>query len=262
MASSLSAPSNYRLCRTFNTIPSKTNTRYCSFILLLGRGTSDSFPTNAPFTAPTMNPNTARVYSSNKDSVSTENSDPGLLNGDLLRRLSSLKDADQVIEMIVEAERSAGNGVLETEDCNSIIEAAFDRGNVDLALSVFVAMQTGYAQDGMGGKILAIARWKWARPDVQTYGLMVQRLAASLRVSDALRIIDYVSRVGVSSGEEVPFGVVVRCPTCMIAIAVAQPQHGSQFNDLTVISELDLLSLATWRSIEVEVLSLPTWRSI
>lgn len=55
----------------------------------------------------------------------------------------------------------------------------------------------------MGVKILAIARWKWARPDVQTYGLMVQRLAASLRVSDALRIIDYVSRVGVSSGEEV-----------------------------------------------------------
>nr|CAD1823602.1 unnamed protein product [Ananas comosus var. bracteatus] len=131
MASSLSAPSNYRLSRTFNTIPSKTST-----------------------------------------SVSTENSAPGLLNGDLLRRLSSLKDADQVIEMIVEAERSAGIGVLETEDCNSIIEAAFDRGNVDLALSVFLAMQTGYAQG--------------------------------------------------------PIWVVVRCPTCMIAIAVAQPQHGSQ----------------------------------
>uniref|UniRef100_A0A453K2H7 Uncharacterized protein n=1 Tax=Aegilops tauschii subsp. strangulata TaxID=200361 RepID=A0A453K2H7_AEGTS len=31
-----------------------------------------------------------------------------------------------------------------------------------------------------------------------------------------------------SSAEEVPFGITVRCPTCMVAIAVAQPQHGTQ----------------------------------
>lgn len=28
--------------------------------------------------------------------------------------------------------------------------------------------------------------------------------------------------------EQVPFGKVVRCPTCLIAVAVAQPQHGIQ----------------------------------
>jgi hypothetical protein len=38
---------------------------------------------------------------------------------------------------------------------------------------------------------------------VQTYALLVQRLAVALRVSDAIRIIDYVSRAGVSSTEEV-----------------------------------------------------------
>lgn len=27
---------------------------------------------------------------------------------------------------------------------------------------------------------------------------------------------------------QVPFGKVVRCPSCMIAVAVAQPQHGIQ----------------------------------
>ncbi|GJU48501.1 pentatricopeptide repeat superfamily protein, partial [Tanacetum coccineum] len=69
-------------------------------------------------------------------------------------------------------------------------------------------------------------RWRWSRPDVNTYTLLVRALAASLRVSDALRIIGTVCRVGVSPGEEVPFGKIVRCPSCMIAVAVAQPQNG------------------------------------
>ncbi|GKC79744.1 pentatricopeptide repeat superfamily protein, partial [Tanacetum coccineum] len=71
-------------------------------------------------------------------------------------------------------------------------------------------------------------RWRWSRPDVNTYTLLVRGLAASLRVSDALRIIGTVCRVGVSPGEEVPFGKIVRCPSCMIAVAVAQPQNGIQ----------------------------------
>lgn len=45
--------------------------------------------------------------------------------------------------------------------------------------------------------------WKWPRPDVNTYTLLVRGLAASLRVSDALTIIANVCRVGVSPGEEV-----------------------------------------------------------
>ncbi|KAM7531411.1 hypothetical protein LguiB_034821 [Lonicera macranthoides] len=79
----------------------------------------------------------------------------------------------------------------------------------------------------IGGKGLSVERWRWSRPDVNTYTLLVQGLAASLKVSDALRIIANVCRVGVSPAEEVPFGKIVRCPSCMIAVAVAQPQHGS-----------------------------------
>ncbi|VAI88670.1 unnamed protein product [Triticum turgidum subsp. durum] len=80
----------------------------------------------------------------------------------------------------------------------------------------------------MRSGLARVGRWSWARPDARTYALLVQRLAAALRVSDAIRIVDYVSRAGVSSAEEVPFGITVRCPTCMVAIAVAQPQHGTQ----------------------------------
>lgn len=48
-------------------------------------------------------------------------------------------------------------------------------------------------------------RWKWSRPDVRVYTSLVQGLAASLRVSDALRIINNICQVGVSPAEEVPF---------------------------------------------------------
>lgn len=40
-------------------------------------------------------------------------------------------------------------------------------------------------------------------PDVHTYTLLVKGLAASLRVLDALKMIDSVCRVGMSPGEEV-----------------------------------------------------------
>lgn len=147
--------------------------------------------------------------------------DASSLDADLLRRVSGTADADQALDIVVESVGGpdAGAGALDASDCNTIVAAALDRGNFDLALSVFEAMRSGFARAG---------GWSWARPDVRTYALLVQRLAAALRVSDAIRIIDYVSRAGVSSAEEVPFGMIVRCPTCMVAVAVAQPQHGTQ----------------------------------
>ncbi|OVA00979.1 hypothetical protein BVC80_8913g31 [Macleaya cordata] len=121
------------------------------------------------------------------------------------------------------AEKSQRNsGVVGTSDCCLIITTALERSNSCLALSVFSAMRSSFDQGS------SVEGWKWSRPDVQTYASLVRGLAASLRVSDAINTVNEVCRVGVSSGEEVPFGKVVRCPSCMIAIAVAQPQHGSQ----------------------------------
>ncbi|TVU06603.1 hypothetical protein EJB05_49827, partial [Eragrostis curvula] len=151
---------------------------------------------------------------------SSETEGDGWLDAGLLSRVSGAADADQALDIVAESAAVAGAGAaLDTPECNAIVAAALDRGNVDLALSVFEAMRSGIAR--VGG-------WRWARPDAQTYALLVQRLAAALRVSDAIRIIEYVSRAGVSSTEEVPFGMIVRCPTCMIAVAVAQPQDGTQ----------------------------------
>lgn len=32
---------------------------------------------------------------------------------------------------------------------------------------------------------------------------------------------------------QVPFGKVIRCPSCMVSVAVAQPQHGIQASTLS-----------------------------
>ncbi|XP_072968051.1 uncharacterized protein [Typha angustifolia] len=223
MALNVLSPSMYRFSHSFRCPSNNTN----SLILLLSRCNSDFSSANnlCFFSSPSLiNSCSIRAYSTNKDRLSTEKSGLGFLENDLLRQLSAAKDADQVLEIVMELKGSKNCAFMETCDCNSIIAAAFDRGNVELALSLFDAMRSRIAQDGNDGKILS----KWSRPDVCTYALLVHGLAASLHVSGAISIIDYVARVGVSSREELPFGMIVRCPKCMIAIAVAQPQDGTQ----------------------------------
>ncbi|KAI3951024.1 hypothetical protein MKW92_045562, partial [Papaver armeniacum] len=159
--------------------------------------------------------------SSDKGNEIPEELDKNLLGDELINRILSMKDADEVLEMISEKYQK-DTGVVGTSDCCMIINSALERGNFILALSIFSAMRSSFEQDS------SIKEWKWSRPDVRTYASLVRGLAASLRVSDAIRMVNEVCRVGVSSGEEVPFGKVVRCPSCTIAVAVAQPQHGSQ----------------------------------
>ncbi|PIN01750.1 hypothetical protein CDL12_25745 [Handroanthus impetiginosus] len=165
-----------------------------------------------------------------KDQVSSSSEEgklaSELLDDELLSRVSAAKDATEVLVLIAEESRRNG-GVLSGADCRLIISAALDRGNAELALSVFSAMRSSF-DSGWVENTALVERWRWSRPDVHTYTLLVKGLAASLRVSDALRMLDSVCRVGVSPGEEVPFGKVVRCPSCMIAVAVAQPQQGIQ----------------------------------
>ncbi|KAI7989333.1 hypothetical protein LOK49_LG13G01005 [Camellia lanceoleosa] len=181
---------------------------------------------------------------------------------DLLDRVSASKHANEALDLIAEnSNPSGGGGVVSGSDCCSIISAAFDRNNVDLALSVFSAMRFSF--NSASGEMASFSqRWKWSRPDIHTYTLLVQGLAAPLRVSDALKIIGAVSRVGVSPGEEVPFGKIVRCPTCMIAVTVAQPQHGIQIVSCSKCRYQYELVSGDIVSIESEEISMevPAWK--
>lgn len=80
----------------------------------------------------------------------------GWLDADLLRRVSGAADADQVLNLVAESAGGAG-GALEAPDCNAIVAAALDRGNVELALSVFKAMRSGFA--GGTGDLVALVLW-------------------------------------------------------------------------------------------------------
>uniref|UniRef100_A0A6M2F5X0 Pentatricopeptide repeat-containing protein n=1 Tax=Populus davidiana TaxID=266767 RepID=A0A6M2F5X0_9ROSI len=177
------------------------------------------------------------------------------LNEESLSRVSAAKNANEALQIIAEI-TNRSNGLVSVTDCCGIITAAIDRCNADLALSVFYAMRSSFDQGDA-----EIERWKWSRPDVSVYTSLVQGLAAALKVSDALKMIDYICRIGVSPSEEVPFGKVVRCPTCMIAVAVAQPQYGIQIASCAKCRYQYELVSGDITSIDSEAISmdLPAW---
>ncbi|XP_058732122.1 uncharacterized protein LOC131603721 [Vicia villosa] len=162
-----------------------------------------------------------------KASVSqNETSNSNLLDQQLLHRIAATaKDADEALQLISD-HSSTNSGVVSTSDCCSIISASLERNNHQLALSVFYSMRSTFHQVDENGPL--VERWKWSRPNARVYTMLIQGLAASLRVSDALSVVKYICEVGVSPSEEVPFGKIVRCPSCRIAVAVAQPQQGIQ----------------------------------
>ncbi|OMO79777.1 hypothetical protein CCACVL1_13435 [Corchorus capsularis] len=192
--------------------------------LFLRTNSLSSLKTNKPFKT------RASIKETQPNGV-VEEDETSLLNEELLGRVSGTKDAVEALEMIAQSQSESSErrngGVVSVSDCRLIITAALDRNNADLALSVFYAMRSSF-DTGVSENGPLIDRWKWSRPDVGIYTTLVQGLAASLRVSDALQMIDDICRVGVSPGEEVPFGKVVRCPICTIAVGVAQPQLGIQ----------------------------------
>ncbi|XP_074317585.1 uncharacterized protein LOC141653657 isoform X2 [Silene latifolia] len=155
----------------------------------------------------------------------SEESKRVLLQDEVIIRAAGLSDANQVVEMIGESVGSCG---VSSTDCCRIIKAALECNNTHLALSIFSAMRSSAFDQGVQENGSFVGRWRWARPELSVYTTLVIGLAASLRVSDALKIVDDICRVGLSSVEEVPFGKIVRCPSCLIAVAVAQPQQGIQ----------------------------------
>ncbi|QCD85129.1 hypothetical protein DEO72_LG2g5488 [Vigna unguiculata] len=190
--------------------------------------TNSSFP-SLFFTTPALS-NLSRFFNS-KASVSeshneTSDDTANILDQQLLLQVAAIaKDADEALQIIAD-NSSRNGGFVSTSDCCSVISAALNRNNPELALSIFYAMRASLHPVDDSGPLAA--RWKWSRPNANVYALLIQGLAAVLRVSDALRVIKYICEVGVSPGEEVRFGKVVKCPSCRIAVGVAQPQQGIQ----------------------------------
>lgn len=147
-----------------------------------------------------------------------------LLNDELLRRVALAEDADSAMAIISQSCRGSGR-TLGSEDCCRLIQAALAESNANLAFLILNAMRSSQIQRRVGRNTVG---WRWPQPDVRTYIALVKGLAASLRITDAIQTVGDVKRRGIPAGEEVPFGKVVKCPTCETALAVVQPHHGIQ----------------------------------
>lgn len=108
-------------------------------------------------TSPNLNNNTSALMSlllaakkptrlrGFKIEASLSESENGVVEEKLLSRVSGAKDASEVLEMVAESSKRSG-GVLTVNECCLIINAAIDRGNTGLALSVFYAMRSSFDQ--------------------------------------------------------------------------------------------------------------------
>lgn len=78
-----------------------------------------------------------------------ESSVSGLLDDkdEVIKRVSAAKDSNEALEVIAEMTQRSG-GVVSTSDCCSIISAALDCNNADLALSIFSAMRSTFFDQG------------------------------------------------------------------------------------------------------------------
>lgn len=82
---------------------------------------------------------------SESDHEISENNVSELLDQELLVGVAAAKDASEALQMIAEKSRR-DEGVVCTTDCCSIISAALNQNNVELALSVFFAMRASLSQ--------------------------------------------------------------------------------------------------------------------
>jgi pentatricopeptide repeat protein len=90
---------------------------------------------------------------------------------------------------------------LEESDCAALMSAALERGNYELALSVFEAMGSvglSRASAAASASLSSVdefaAGWFWPPASLRTVAALVLGLARSLRVADAIRCVRFMSR--------------------------------------------------------------------
>ncbi|XWS50095.1 hypothetical protein CRYUN_Cryun12cG0059200 [Craigia yunnanensis] len=71
-------------------------------------------------------------------------------------------------EELSESSEQRNAGFVSGSDCRLIINAALDRNNADLALSVFYAMRSSFDK-GVSENGPLVNIWKWSKPDVGIY---------------------------------------------------------------------------------------------
>lgn len=168
----------------------------------------------------------------------------------LLRKLAAAADAEEVLDMLMEAKNQGVDSVsvmhLSDVYCRAIMAAALERGNAALAQSIFDAMASSSVSvsPSMGASGAPAVpegtsvrlRWPMATPEMAA--TLVVGLCRSLKTKEAVAVVRGVRSRGVPLAEDVQFGYVVAGPGLergqtstaggqrQTPLAVVQPQEG------------------------------------
>ncbi|KAL2902835.1 Ribosome-binding protein 1 [Bienertia sinuspersici] len=113
------------------------------FLLLLHNNLEPSFCSLSCWNSSSIDVSVQASTSSTQNDVANgDEKDEFLLDDELISRASSLNDASEVLQLIVETNNGRNGGVVSCFDCCKIISTALFCNNSDLALSIFAAMRS------------------------------------------------------------------------------------------------------------------------
>lgn len=151
----------------------------------------------------------------------------------VLRKAAAAGDAIEALDILAEG---LPGGSLSDGDCRVIMAAALERGNAELAQSIFRAMTAAAAGTSSSVSSLmsvdsstgAKGALSWPPATIETAAALVIGLCRALRIKEAVSVIGSVRSRGLPVTEDIQFGYVVECPLNATGkpLAVMQPQEG------------------------------------
>ena len=192
--------------------------------------TSDAAADTTP--EPTASAATHEASAGEEPSVSA--GDSSSIPPALLRKSAAASDAVEALDILAEG---LPGGSLTDADCRFIMAAALERGNGELAQSIFRSMTAAAA--GTSASISSLMSvdsnssnrengLSWPPSTIETAAALVIGLCRALRIKEAVGVISSVRSRGLPSTEDIQFGYVVECPLNATGkpLAIMQPQEG------------------------------------
>jgi len=139
------------------------------------------------------------------------------------RKLLGVQSAAEAAEII--SEELGWESSLTAQECLELLNAALDKGNVKLAMSIHSSMcasrRPASSQSSMD---MTLA---WPPATIQTTSALVLGLCKQLAITEAIRVVAEVRVQGLPRNDEVGFGKVIGSPLAPgQTLTVVQPQEG------------------------------------
>eukprot|EP00798_Chlamydomonas_sp_ICE-L_P014435 gene14435-20442_t len=154
-------------------------------------------------------------------------------NPALARKLISLKHADEAAELMVDGEEGCNlndGPCVSEEDSLALMNAALDKGNIQLALSIHEAMCRSNRYRGGGGRTsLDASTLAWPPANIRMTAGLALGLCRQLAITEAMQVVRDIKEQGLPSNDQIDFGVVVSSPLAPDStLSVIQPREGSK----------------------------------